>query len=210
MTERDAAREAILAAFGGNPYPGDRWLLGSSDGDEPYDEVSPFQGRTNWRALEPDFLDMHAGALSFFSEAGFRFFLPAYLIADLTDALVHAEPVFHVTHGLYDAEVRVPVGGREVVRTIGGSALVNPLRYGAMTFHDYHRYRHSIFTREEAAAVVAYLEAVRDREEGERPRIDAALDGYWRERATRAPVAATLARHDRVMREIAGLPAEGA
>ena len=206
MAERDDAREAILTAFGGNSYPGDRWLLGSTDGDEPYDEVLPFRGRTDWRALEPAFLDMHAGALSFFSEAAFRFFLPAYLIADLDETLTHAEPVFHLTHGLYDAQVRVPLNGREVVRSIGGSALVNPLRYGAMTFYDYHRYRLSIFTREEAGAIVAYLQAVRDRDPFAAENVDAALDGYWRERAATAPVAEVLLQHDEAMRVIAGPP----
>lgn len=206
MTHPNDAIRAVESAFGANRYPGDRWLLGSTEGEEPYEEVLPFQGRTDWRAIEPAFLDMHAGALSFFSEAAFRFFLPAYLIADLDDALRHADPVFHLTHGLFDLEVRIPLGGREVVRAIGRSALVNPLRYGAMTFFDYHRYRLSVFTREESAAVVAYLEAVREREEDRRGQIAAALDAYWRERARRAPVAADLVRHEEAMRAITGHP----
>jgi hypothetical protein len=38
--------------------------------------VSNFFGREEWWTLEPEFLDAHHEALSFFSEAGFRFFLP--------------------------------------------------------------------------------------------------------------------------------------
>jgi hypothetical protein len=44
-------------------------------------------------------LDGHANALGYFSEAGFRFFLPAYLIADLHGQLNTADPLFHMTHG---------------------------------------------------------------------------------------------------------------
>jgi hypothetical protein len=47
----------------------------------PFDEVGAFVGQTDWRALEPGFLDDHASALSFFSEAGLRCYLPAYLVA---------------------------------------------------------------------------------------------------------------------------------
>lgn len=208
MTNPSDAIRAVEAAFGGNAYPGDRWQLGSTEGEEPYEEVLPFQGRTDWRTIEPAFLDMHAGALSFFSEAGFRFFLPAYLIADLHGTLVHADPVFHLTHGLFDLEVRIPLEGRDVTRSIGRSALVNPLRYGAMTFFDYHRYRLSVFTREESAAVVAYLEAMRTRDDDRKEQISEALDAYWRERASHAPEAADLARHNEAMRMITGVPPE--
>lgn len=44
-------------------------------------------------------LDAHYSALSFFSEAAFRFFFPAYLIADLRGELRTADPLFHLTGG---------------------------------------------------------------------------------------------------------------
>ena len=46
-----------------------------------------------------------------------------------------------------------------------------------------------MFTREEAAAIVAYLEFKRDHEPDalSRPHIDAALDAFWRKRAADAP-----------------------
>ncbi len=75
--------ESIAAAFRATPYPGDAFLQGSFDGCEPAEEVAHFQGKADWEALEPAFLDARYCALSFFSEAGFRFYLPAYLVADV-------------------------------------------------------------------------------------------------------------------------------
>ena len=49
------------------------------------------------------------------------------------------------------------VGQRIYEKAIGKSAFVNPRRYGAMTWHDHARCLLSVFTREEAQAIVAYL-----------------------------------------------------
>ena len=162
MSDKHTVMEQIHAAFQALEFPGESFLQGSFEGTEPYDEVGPFRGQTNWQTLEATFLDAHASALSFFSEAGFRFFLPAYLLADLNDQLQTADPVFHLTHGFFEFSVTVPAGGRVFVRKSGKSVLLNPRRYGAMTVSDYARYRLSIFTREEASAIVAYLEFKRD------------------------------------------------
>ena len=62
------------------------------------------------RNLIPWFLDAGYDALSFFSEGGFRYFLPAYLIADLEDRLQTADPVFHLTNGFSDKVVDIPAG----------------------------------------------------------------------------------------------------
>ncbi len=83
MAEKSEIILQITAAFGGNPYPGDPFLQGSQEGCEPVEEGGSFVGGQSWQTLEASFLDAQAGALSFFSEAGFRFYLPAYLIADL-------------------------------------------------------------------------------------------------------------------------------
>jgi hypothetical protein len=67
-----------------------------------------------------------------------------------------------------------------------------------MTWMDYARYRLSVFPREEAGAIVAYLQWRQDPEQGwddgERETIEAALAGFWLERARSAPTAADLAR----------------
>lgn len=187
----------IARAFAETPYPGDGWLQGSREGCEPYDEVSPFQGQTCWQAVDPALLDAHAAALSFFSEAGFRFFLPAFLVADLRGQLTYADPLFHITHGFFDFSINIEKPQRTFVITSGKSQLINPRRYGAMTAFDHACYRLSVFTREEAAAIVAYLEYKRatDAEQWDTERIDAALDLFWRKRAHAAPAAASLHHH---------------
>ncbi len=197
MNDKQTVIEKIRAAFQGLEFPGDNFLQGSFEGEEPFDEVTPFRGHEDWAAVETSLLDAHASALSFFSEAGFRFFLPAYLIADLKEELYTADPVFHLTHGFFDFTVKIPAGGRMFDIKSGKSTLINPRRYGAATINDYARYRLSIFTREEAGAIVAYLEYKRNHnpDSFDQPRIDAALESFWRERAHTAPSADILRQH---------------
>ena len=195
--DKQAVIDKIRAAFAETEFPGEAFLQGSTEGDEPAEEVGPFRSQKDWQAVEAALLDRHANALSFFSEAGFRFFMPAYLVADLNDQLNVADPLFHLTHGFFDFSVDAPFGNRVFVIASGGSTLLNPRRYGAAAFGDHARYRLSVFTREEAGAIVAYLEFRRDRDPvcPEKPRIDAALESYWLERARTAPTAEALRRH---------------
>jgi hypothetical protein len=197
MREKADVLQMIRDAFGKNEYPGDAFLQGSTEGCEPYDEVAPFRGIAEWEKLEPGFLDAHAAALSFFSEAGLRFFLPAYLIADVRGQLKSADPLTPLTHGFSDVEVKVTVNNRHFILRTGKSELLNPRRYGAATFYDYAKYRLSIFTREEAQAIVAYLEYKRDLDvrTPDRTRIDAALASYWNARAANAPVSESLRQY---------------
>lgn len=192
--ERDGVIALIQGAFATAEFPGP-FLRGSNEGCEPAEECDPFQAYPDWRSAPAEFLDQHGGALSFFSEAGFRFFLPAFLIADLEEKLQYADPLFHLTHGFYDFTVREKVGDREVVMHQGGSAFLNPRRYGAMTNQDYARFRFSVFTREEAAAIVAYLAFKRALHAGDAITtgpIDRALEGFWSDRAKSAPPATAL------------------
>lgn len=207
MSDKEIIIETIREAFKQNDYPGDAYLQGSVEGCEPYEEVGPFQGKSDWQIIESDFLDAHARALNFFSEAGFRFFLPAYLIADLQGRLVYADPLFNLTHGFSEITVeslgRVDAG----LPRAGRSALMNPRRYGAMTFYDYARFRLSIFTREEADAIVAYLDYKRDSDSSafEREGIEAALNLFWMEREQTAPLAESLKIHTAQVESLAGL-----
>lgn len=208
MAETDARADAVIAAvrdaFAKSAHPGDPFLLGSFDGDEPYEVVGAFKGTASWEHLEPEFLDAHYTALSFFSEAGLRYFLPAFLVADVRGRLLTAEPSFHLTNGFSDQSHGERVGDRMFVRRWGKSALINPRRYGALTSLDYARYRLSVFTREEAAGIVAYLQWKRssaDVDERERAVIDAALDAFWLERARAAPTADHLEQHLAEQRE---------
>ena len=132
----------------------------------PPKSIAPLLGVTDWSQVPADVLDAQFEALSFLSEGGFRFFLPAYLVADVEDRLSSADPVFHVTSGFSDTVVRLPTRSGFYEKTIGRSALLNPRRYGAIRFFDYARHRLSVFAREEAKAIVTYLEYRRDTDPG--------------------------------------------
>lgn len=197
MSDCEVVIEEIRRAFAGNVHPGGRFLQGSFEGCEPYEEVGPFENEEDWRSIDAGFLDGHANALSFFSEAGFRYFLPAYLISDLRGQLQTADPLFHLTHGFSDWTTEAPAGDRTFAIRHGRSAFINPRRYGAMTSYDYACCRLSVFTREEANAIVAYLKFKRDLDQNiiDRTAIDSALDSFWLERARTAPQAESLGRH---------------
>jgi hypothetical protein len=197
MPDPTAVIERVRQAFADVEYPGASFLQGSFDGCEPTEAVAPFTRLTSWQGIDPTVLDDHAEALSFLSDGGFRFFLPAYLVADLRGELVRAEPAFHLTHGFQEVTVEIPTRGGVYRKKIGGSAFVNPRRYGAMTVEDHARCRLAVFARAEAGAIVAYLEHRRDGDpEGLlAEQIDPALGRFWRQRAANAPEAAALAAH---------------
>ena len=169
MTEAIVAQ--IAAAFATVEYPGDWCLRGSSEGDEPYLLEQEFKGKHDWRVLDPAFIDQAPGgaasALSFFSDEAFHFYLPAYLIADLRGQLERSDPVHHLTHGLDESSRQ---------------RLINPRRYGERTWFDHARHKFAMFSRPEAAAIVAYLSFKRDNDEFDRQRIDEALTHYWYDR----------------------------
>ena len=196
MSEPEPVIQQLREAFGQNAYPGDAYLQGSFEGCEPGEEIGPFVGQQDWRALPAKVLDDHSGALSFFSEAGLRFFLPAFLIADLEGKLRVADPLTTLTHGFSDVTMDLPVGDQVFQVRSGKTALINPQRYGAVTFYDYVRYRFSVFTREEAGAICAYLQLkLEASEDYGKPAIQAALDSFWLERAATAPTRADLREH---------------
>lgn len=180
---------SIREAFRETEHPGDSFLAGSTEGCEPAEAIAPFLGCSGWSEVQPSVLDAQYTALSFFSEGGFRYFLPAYLIADVAGQLDSADPVFHLTNGFSDRRIQLPTKGRVFEKVIGKSAFVNPRRYGAMTWYDHARCRLSVFTKEESAAIVAYLEYKRDADpQGPQAGdITAALELFWYDRALHAP-----------------------
>ena len=197
MPDKEAVIKEIRTAFGENAYPGDGFLQGSFDGCEPAEVMAPFKGRADWQNIDSALLDGCYEALSFFSEAGLRFFLPAYLIADIREELHTAEPFFVLVHGFSDVSIKHQTNTHVFIRQTGKTAFVNPQRYGGMTFYDYACYRLSVFTREEAGAIVTYLRYKRevDPYHMQAEEIDAALREYWLERTKSAPSADSLKRH---------------
>jgi hypothetical protein len=152
---------AIRAAFTA-PYPGDDNLRGSDLGCEPYEVEALYRGCDDWRRLDAAFLD-RAG-LGFLSAAAFRFYLPAFLLADLGDALMTETPSFHLTHGLDD---------------IGKLNRVNHRLYGERTWFEHVSERFAGFTAEEARAIIGYLSWVSHREGEAHQSIAEAIDNFW-------------------------------
>jgi hypothetical protein len=60
----------------------------------------------DWSAISVEDLDQCNSSLSFFDPEGMRFHLPAYLIADLKQALKIADVLFHLVYSLDGAESR--------------------------------------------------------------------------------------------------------
>lgn len=197
MSGRQKVIEHIRQAFRDTERPGDEFLQGSREGCESGESIAPFMGVADWSQLDASALDASYTALGFFSEGGFRYFLPAYLIADLEERLQTADPVFHLTNGFSDRVVKIPAGQRIYEKRIGKSAFVNPQRYGAMTWQDHARSQFSVFTKEEAGAIVAYLEYKRDEDSHglNAEDINAALDGFWRDRAATGPTHQAVRQH---------------
>lgn len=192
----DTLIETIRRAFASAVRPPDAFLAGSREGCEPEESVAPFRGRDS-TTIESTVLDGSHDALSFFSEGALRYFLPAYLVADIRHELRTADPVFHLTHGLSGFESEVAAGGRTWIRRHGGDALLNPRRYGAISWRDHARFRLAVFSREEAAAIVAYLRwrAEHDDDGCDREAIEEALHRFWLERARTAPTSVDLVTH---------------
>lgn len=171
MSPHAALVNVIRDAFSAVEYPGDWCLAGSTEGKEPRLLAGEFAGKDDWRRLDASFLDEAPGgfgtALSFFSDEAFRFYLPAYLVADVEGKLARADPVFHLTHGLDDAS-------RE--------ERINPRRYGERTWLDHAKHRFAVFDDAQRAAIAAYLRhklATGTLVDFEAARVEQALDAYW-------------------------------
>lgn len=163
----------IDAAFASVPAPPIWCLTNSREGEEPELLEIDFRDKRDWHSLTPEFLDQAPGgfasALSFFSDEAFRYYLPAYMIADLRGELQRADVLFHLTHGLENTH---------------RDKLVNPIRYGSRTWFDAIRHRFSVFDAAQREAIARYLEH-RERVadiEPERRAAREALDNYWRAR----------------------------
>jgi hypothetical protein len=121
VTDLATIKAQIKEAFSHGVYPGDWCLINSREGTEPGLLEEEFKGKSDWRTLDPSFIDQapdgFGTALSFFSDEAFRFYLPAYLIADLDGRLKQANVAFALTHGLDNKS-----GGRKITLSVTANA----------------------------------------------------------------------------------------
>lgn len=170
---RDSLKSEIAQAFSNVVYPGDWCLKGGTEGEEPFLLEKEFKGKTDWKVLSPEFLDRapdgYGSALSFFSDEAFRFYLPAYLIADIDGNLYACDVVFYLSSGLAEGP--------------GGSAILNPKRYGDRTWWDYATFRFSVFSREQCRVISEYLKFKMESSDSDNSAMKKVLENYWSPRA---------------------------
>lgn len=135
----------IASAFDAVVYPGDDDLTDSTYGEEPVALVEAFRGKDDWRRLDASFLnpapDGWGTALAFFSPAAFRFYLPAYLLADLRRELDMSDPASRLC-----TFVTPQAEGQRIARVWGGG-----------TMGDHARRTFEGFDCRQVAAIVSYL-----------------------------------------------------
>jgi hypothetical protein len=171
MTEAYELKKVIRIAFLSVKYPGNWCLRGSNEGEEPYLLEDAFKDRNDWELLDAAFIDQapdgFGSSLSFFSDEAFRFYLPAYMIADIDGKLDRQSPVFHLTHGLTNSQ--------QFKR-------VNPLRYGERTWFDSAVHKYAIFNNAQSLAIIQYLSFCLKKDRDECVGIQQALSNYWLKR----------------------------
>ena len=159
--------ERIQAAFAEVVYPGDDNLTDSTYGEEPEALVEEFRGKTDWRVLDATFLDQApdgwGSALSFFSSPALRFYLPAYLIADLQGQLLTADPGFRLCWG-----VTPMVAAKRIAKVWGGG-----------TIGEHTTTQFELFDAAQVSTIVAYLWWKLESLGGYDPTIEQAMEHYW-------------------------------
>ena len=156
----------ITAAFDAVSYPGDDNLTHSSYGEEPEALARDFKGKHDWQALGAEFLNQApegwGSALSFFSADALRFYLPAYLLADIRGTLDTSDPAARLC-----MFVTPQSEGKRIAKMWGGD-----------TMGEHARRTFSGFDCDHVRAIVAYLWWRLDRD-GYDPTIEQALEHYW-------------------------------
>lgn len=164
----DQLIELVKSSFTEAKFPGVQNLSRGYQTDEPEAVKREFWNKQDWRTLEPDFIDRApkglASALSFFSDAAFRFYLPAYMIADVQHLFRRVDLPFYLVHYFTD-KVFFSTGEKD-------KWMLNDKLN-----------RCSFFTSNEVRAIIAYLEYVAYADDAyyEHDREDAkqALNNYW-------------------------------
>ncbi len=159
---------AIESAFAEGEFPGEDQLTDSTYGDEPAALIDEFRDQRDWRALTTEFLnnapDGFGSALSFFSAGALRFYLPAYLIADLEDRLISGnDPAFRLCNNV----------------TPGGEKVKLAKLWGGGTMGERDRACFDAFSAQQVAAIVAYLWWKLEQSGGHDEVIEQAMMHYW-------------------------------
>jgi hypothetical protein len=153
--------QKIVAAFSDAEFPGDDNLVNNSYGEEPALVRNHFLGQNNWNKLSPEFIDFD-GALSFFSNEAFRFFLPAFMIADINEQLNFNNPSVWLCWS-----VTPQSENKKIAQAFGGG-----------TIGERAKPCFKQFSKEEINAIVSYLQWKLVKDENDLT-VAQALKNYW-------------------------------
>lgn len=160
----------IKHAFAHVTYPGDESLTDSTYGDEPAALIKEFCGKTNWQKLDAKFLDQApdcwGSALSFFSSAALRFYLPAYMIADIRGELLISDPSIRLCSSLAST-----VENKKIAKVWGGGTMGERAR---------EEFAH--YDAQQVSAIVNYLWWKLESSDDYNPMIEQAMENYWLDR----------------------------
>ena len=160
----------IERAFADVAYPGDDDLTDSTYGEEPAALVEEFLEKTDWRQLDDEFIDQApdgwGSALSFFSDNALRFYLPAYMIADIRGHLNTSDPAFRLCASL------TPQAEKRKIAKIWGGGTMGERARAAFDCYD----------AEKVSVIVDYLWWKLESLGGYDVTIEQALENYWLER----------------------------
>lgn len=136
----DELIEQIHRAFATSVYPGDENLVANPDDEEPQFVAGHFKGKTDWRTLDAEFLNAAPDALALLADDAFRFYLPAFLIADIRGELEYVDPTVrlcwsHTSQG----------GDQKVAKVWGGG-----------TMREHAEACHNQFSAAQSAAMVRW------------------------------------------------------
>ncbi|WOI52024.1 DUF6714 family protein [Parvularcula sp. LCG005] len=110
MSSASAIIDELKAAFPAIRERRFEPLVNSLQGDEPAQVEADFSDKDDWTKLSPSWLDRVpdglGSALSFLSNEAIRFYIPAFMAADLAGALHRVDPAFHLVHGFDDKSRR--------------------------------------------------------------------------------------------------------
>jgi hypothetical protein len=174
----DAVIEEIRRAFPARRPGRFSPLVNSAQGDEPPRIIAAFDDKADWTKLTPEWLDKVPSGLGsapgFLSDEAICFYIPAYMIADMTTALKMVDPAFTLTNGFAHGS---------------NHKVVDPQR--EKTSMDYARNRWSRLSHGQVVAVVHYLEWRLQRDRADHGHIvdngiAEALGTYWYDRAAKS------------------------
>lgn len=163
-SNKDDLIQKIVDAFSGIEFPGDDKLVNPSYDEEPDLVRNHFVGQNNWNKLTPEFIDFD-GALSYFSNEAFRFYIPAFMIADIHGELKNNDPTVPLCWSLIP-----PSETQKIAKVWGG---------GTMKSQSSERFKD--FSEEQISSIIFYLQwkLLQDEYYKNDLIIEQALKNYW-------------------------------